>query len=162
MEALYGMPHNNQVGCGASPAASRPGMALTLEAQLAWVWHGLPGHTRPLRRLMGLGGLCPFGSSCRAPREEMTIRAGKQRQEGLLQGTHLAVCPVASGGRQAGPSGRGLVSLTLNPGPLMLPSPMRAWGSSGSESRTGWMGYSAVLPREVLCCLDVPFCSSVD
>ena len=35
VEALYGMPHNNQVGYGASPAASRPGMTLTLEAQLS-------------------------------------------------------------------------------------------------------------------------------
>ena len=86
VEALYGMPHNNQVGHGASPTASRPGMTLTLEAQLAWVWYGLPGHTCPLKRLMGLGGLCPFGSSRRALRQEMTSQCWEPEAGGLVPG----------------------------------------------------------------------------
>lgn len=72
---------------------------------------------------------------------------GSRGRRACSRETHLAVCPVASGGRRAGPSGRGLVSLTLNPGPLMLPSPMRAWGSLGSESRNGMDGVFSRSPE---------------
>lgn len=63
VEALYGMPHNNQVGDGSlthRPPPPPPRVTTTLDGQLAWVQRGLPGHTWPPERPMGGASVRPF------------------------------------------------------------------------------------------------------